>query len=143
MERILVIGSSGQIGTELVEELRVIYGNENVVASDIRQPQIEQDGPFEILDILNKVEDALGAGLWSRVRVECGRTFFQDFIDHDDVRKAYDRYQDGEKLRDDPRSGFEFGDIIWEQYRGAVGGTKFVADNEPILKIYHSLPNNI
>jgi len=81
-------------------------------------------------DILNAVEDALGAGLWSRVRVECGRTFFQDFIDHDDVRKAYDRYQDGEKLRDDPRSGFEFGDIIWEQYRGAVGGTKFVADNE-------------
>jgi len=56
VERILVIGSSGQIGTELVEELRVIYGNENVVASDIRQPQIEQDGPFEILDILNKVE---------------------------------------------------------------------------------------
>jgi nucleoside-diphosphate-sugar epimerase len=52
-DKILVIGSSGQIGTELVEELRVKYGNENVVASDIRQPQIEQSGPFEILDILN------------------------------------------------------------------------------------------
>jgi nucleoside-diphosphate-sugar epimerase len=54
--RILVIGSSGQIGTELVEELRKLYGNENVVASDIREPQIEQSGPFEILDILNKVQ---------------------------------------------------------------------------------------
>lgn len=52
--RILVIGSSGQIGTELVEELRKQYGNENVIASDIRQPQVEQNGPFEILDILNK-----------------------------------------------------------------------------------------
>lgn len=53
-ERILIVGSSGQIGTELVEELRKMYGNENVVASDIKQPQQEQSGPFEVLDILNK-----------------------------------------------------------------------------------------
>lgn len=54
MERILVIGSSGQIGTELVEALRAKYGNANIVASDIREPQVEQSGPFETLDILNK-----------------------------------------------------------------------------------------
>jgi len=53
-ETILVIGSSGQIGTELVEELRKMYGNDKVVASDIKTPQQEQSGPFEILDILNK-----------------------------------------------------------------------------------------
>jgi nucleoside-diphosphate-sugar epimerase len=53
---ILVIGSSGQIGTELVEELRKIYGNTNVVASDIKTPQITQSGPFEELDILNKTQ---------------------------------------------------------------------------------------
>ncbi|HEY9083053.1 MAG TPA: NAD-dependent epimerase/dehydratase family protein [Vicingaceae bacterium] len=53
-ETILVIGSSGQIGTELVEELRKMYGNDNVVASDIKTPQQEQSGPFEIVDILNK-----------------------------------------------------------------------------------------
>ncbi|MCO6500385.1 MAG: NAD-dependent epimerase/dehydratase family protein [Vicingus serpentipes] len=53
-DRILVIGSSGQIGTELVQELRTIYGVENVVASDIKEPHNEQNGPFEVLDILNK-----------------------------------------------------------------------------------------
>ena len=53
-ERILVIGSSGQIGTELVEELRNRYDNENVIASDIKEPQVTQEGPFETLDILNK-----------------------------------------------------------------------------------------
>ena len=53
-EKILVIGSSGQIGTELVQELRSIYGIENVIASDIREPQDEHARPFEILDILNK-----------------------------------------------------------------------------------------
>lgn len=53
-ETILVIGSSGQIGTELVEELRKMYGNDKVVASDIKSPQQEQSGPFEIVDILDK-----------------------------------------------------------------------------------------
>ena len=53
-EKILVIGSSGQIGTELVEELRNQYGNENVIASDIKEPAAVQSGPFESLDILNK-----------------------------------------------------------------------------------------
>jgi nucleoside-diphosphate-sugar epimerase len=38
-KKILVIGSSGQIGTELVEGLRARFGNENVVASDIKEPQ--------------------------------------------------------------------------------------------------------
>ena len=55
-EQILVIGSCGQLGTELVESLRNIYGNSNVIASDIRQSEDEvfKAGPFEELDILNK-----------------------------------------------------------------------------------------
>jgi len=53
---VLVIGSSGQIGTELVMELRKIYGNNNVIASDIRlsSEKVMQSGPFEELDILNE-----------------------------------------------------------------------------------------
>ncbi len=82
------------------------------------------------MDILNAIEDALGAAMWTGVRVECGRGFFQAFISHPDVEKAYERYQDGIMLRNDPRAGFEFGGIIWEQYRGSVGGTKFVKDDE-------------
>ena len=55
-ERILIIGSSGQIGTELVMELRKKYGNENVIASDIRPSckEVMESGPFEELDIMNQ-----------------------------------------------------------------------------------------
>ncbi len=55
-DKILIIGSSGQIGTELVISLRKIYGNENVIAADIRQSSIEvmNSGPFEELDIMNE-----------------------------------------------------------------------------------------
>lgn len=55
-ERILVIGSNGQIGTELVEELRKSYGNTNVVASDIKRNEDSDKGPFEILDVLDVVQ---------------------------------------------------------------------------------------
>jgi len=56
--KILIIGSSGQIGTELVLSLRQIYGNENVIASDIRKGNYEvmESGPFEFLDVTNKRE---------------------------------------------------------------------------------------
>lgn len=55
MEKILVIGCSGQIGSELTLELRKKYGKENVIASDIRQAdeEITSSGPFYILDVLD------------------------------------------------------------------------------------------
>ena len=54
-DKVLIIGSSGQIGTELVISLRKMYGNENVIASDIRSSNIEvmNSGPFEELNIMN------------------------------------------------------------------------------------------
>lgn len=54
MKKILVTGALGQIGSELVMHMRNIYGNDNVVATDIRRidgnPVVES-GPFEILDV--------------------------------------------------------------------------------------------
>ncbi len=54
LKKILVIGSSGQIGTELVEGLRTRFGNENVVASDIKEPQVAQSGPFTMVNAMDK-----------------------------------------------------------------------------------------
>ena len=56
VDKILIIGSSGQIGTELVMRLRSIYGSNNVIASDIKDADIEvmESGPFEILDGKNR-----------------------------------------------------------------------------------------
>lgn len=53
---ILVLGASGQIGTELTQKLRLIYGNTNVIASDIRNGSEEMmtSGPFEIIDATDK-----------------------------------------------------------------------------------------
>jgi len=55
-EKILVIGASGQIGVELTLTLRKIYGNANVVASDLREENdlLKGTGPYVALDIMNK-----------------------------------------------------------------------------------------
>lgn len=53
-EKILVLGASGQIGTELVEQLRKNYSPDQVIASDIRQPSAPQSGPFEEINALDR-----------------------------------------------------------------------------------------
>lgn len=52
-EKILVVGSSGQIGTELVQNLRNIYGIDNVIASDVKVTDQAKEGPFEVIDVMN------------------------------------------------------------------------------------------
>src|SRR4026208_1140826 len=53
-ERILVIGASGQIGVELTLALRKIYGNSNVIASDLREENdlLKGTGPYVSLDVM-------------------------------------------------------------------------------------------
>ena len=55
--KILVTGSLGQVGSELVPALRRLYGPDHVVASDVRMMSREQllrtEGPFEFLDCTN------------------------------------------------------------------------------------------
>ncbi|MBD3368574.1 MAG: NAD-dependent epimerase/dehydratase family protein [Candidatus Eisenbacteria bacterium] len=62
MERILIVGSEGQIGTELTAELRNRYGGEQVLAADIKETPSEstaKSGPYERLDVTDA--DALGS----------------------------------------------------------------------------------
>jgi nucleoside-diphosphate-sugar epimerase len=56
MSKIIVIGSCGQIGTELVLALRSIYGNDAVVAADLKDecPAILANGPYVKMDILDR-----------------------------------------------------------------------------------------
>ena len=55
-EKILVIGASGQIGVELTLALRKVYGNANVIASDLREenPLLSGTGPYVSMDVMNK-----------------------------------------------------------------------------------------
>lgn len=70
--RTLIIGACGQIGTELTLALREELGNEQVIASDIREgnEELMSSGPFEIVDATNFQQ-------------------LEKLIDHYDVKEVY------------------------------------------------------
>jgi len=65
-DRILIIGACGQIGVELTLALRRLYGNDNVIASDIREehPLLKGSGPYLTLNAMD------AAGIHDAVKKE-------------------------------------------------------------------------
>ncbi len=55
-EKIIILGSAGQIGTDLVTTLREQLGGENVIAADVKDQNgyLKESGPFHVLDVLDK-----------------------------------------------------------------------------------------
>lgn len=53
MERILVIGANGQIGSELVDALAAKHGADNVIAADISPTSLYGAQVYEVVDVLN------------------------------------------------------------------------------------------
>ena len=84
----------------------------------------------KVLELLDKIEDQLAGVSFTSVRVLCGRNYFKNLVGHPEVKAAYERWMDGAALRDDVRGGFEFAGCVFEQYRGQVGATKFIGDDE-------------
>lgn len=55
MDKILIIGANGQIGTALLPQLRLLFGEAHVIATDLHQPQPDA-GLYERLDATNAAE---------------------------------------------------------------------------------------
>lgn len=82
---------------------------------------------------LRLIATNLGGTPFTGVRALCGDAFFDDLIAHTEVRASYLAQVEAAALRDPYIAGggmsygsFEFGGIIWTNYRGAVGATTFV-----------------
>jgi hypothetical protein len=84
-------------------------------------------------DALDMQEDALGSTTSSGSRAFCGKTFWNKLVAHKSVKETYLNTIQAAALRGDARDSFEFGGIVWERYRGKVGGVAYVPDDEARL----------
>lgn len=83
------------------------------------------------LDTERLIEDELDGILSSGTEVLCSKEFFDAFVQHPVVEKAYALWQQGSMLRDSQRkSVFEFANLRFREYRGKVGATRFIAAGE-------------
>jgi len=78
------------------------------------------------------IEGELGAEPVSSYRAFCGDDFFDALIGAASVTASL-QYQESRLLRTDLRSGFEYGGITWENYRGRVGSTEFIPSEQAFV----------
>ena len=83
----------------------------------------------QVVGVQRMIETELGALPISGYRAFCGDLFFDRLIESAAVKDTL-KYQEGRVLREDLRRGFEFGGVIWENYRGKVGAVNFFATSE-------------
>lgn len=119
-------------GVTVIEDLYKRFGitqQEHIMALDASTTDVRQ----KAVDAIRLMEDGLGDAGYSSSVVLCGRGFFDAMSGHDKVKDAYNRWADGEFLRSDVRAGFPFAGATWVEYKGAIGGVPFVANDEAYL----------
>lgn len=85
----------------------------------------------KIIEIKERVGKALGAMTYTAVRCLMNAKLFRKFVAHKEVKAAYANYQQNAFLRTDPLTrGFEFAEVFFEVYRGAVGGKSFIPEDQ-------------
>lgn len=86
----------------------------------------------EVISVKGMIEDVLGGTMYEGITVLCSPEFFAAFTSHPAVTASY-QYQMSQVLRQDRRyTGFEFGGVYFEEYRGTVAGQRFLAANKAL-----------
>lgn len=80
-----------------------------------------------VTSVLRTIENALGADSFTSIHAICGDAFFDALITHPSAKAAFDRWSDGQFMRDQQfRTGFKWLGVTWENYRGQVGDVAFM-----------------
>lgn len=86
--------------------------------------------------VIRQMSTNLGGVPFAGIGALCGDAFFDDLLAHVEVRNTFLNNPAAAELRKAYVSNgmsfgsFEFGGVIWENYRGAVGGTQFIDTNK-------------
>jgi hypothetical protein len=127
-----ILDADGSILYDLYEEFRLTQQH---VRFQIESPNNGTDVKQKCIETLALVEEGLLGEFMTGVRVVCSQEFFAALTSHKDVKTAYAQWQQGAVLINDVRKGFNFGGLVFEEYRGKASdqeGTvrRFIAPGE-------------
>jgi len=81
------------------------------------------------IKLKRQMRNALGGRGFSRVRVMCSESFFDKLVAHDNMKAAWDRWQDGNFNRQDQSTvDFEFAGVVYTVYECIIGGSQVIED---------------
>jgi len=90
-----------------------------------------QSVKLKAAQVRRRMEDGLGMTTYTGIRAFCGKNVFDSLMTSTEIRNAYDRYQESVFWRENQvRGQFVYGGVTWEEYRGQVGATPFIADSQ-------------
>ena len=110
-----ILDADGSVIYDLYNEFEI---TPKEFAFEIADPASGFDVKKACLDVVRYVEDNLQGERMSGLHAFVGEDFFDALTGHDEVKAAYDRWQDGQALRTDMRAGFTFAGITFEEHRG-------------------------
>jgi hypothetical protein len=118
-----------EFGVAQVTEVNFDLSNANPVDGDLRE---------RCTRVTRSMMDVLGNVNCKGVRALCGDNFFDALLKHKEVRETYKGWSDGQILRDsyvgadrlDVYGIFQFGGIVFENYRGAAGAATSIDTDE-------------
>jgi hypothetical protein len=126
-------------GTTVLYNLFTEFGitPESLVDFDLDNPNGDGLLRQTCADVIRRMANNLGATPFMGVHAECGDAFFDNLLKNEEVRESYKGTPMAQVLREPyvyPNGkkvfgAFEFGGIVFENYRGSVGGTPFVNTN--------------
>lgn len=135
LEHLRIGAIKGQVldadGATVLYDLFDLFGISAPAAEDFALGTDSTDVRGKCSSVIRRIEDVLGAAPYQDIWGFCGPDFFDALVSHPQVEKAYERWQQGEMLRQrTARRMFPFAGIMFEEYRGKVGDNQFIGDKE-------------
>lgn len=136
-EHLRVGAIKGQIldsdGSTVIADLYTRFGITQIT-KDFVLGTTTTDILTKTVEVVAEIEDAAGGIAVADFVALCGRTWFNRFVAHPNVQKAYLGWQEAaSRVAGDNRRGFVFGGVEYKVYNGKAGNYRFIADAEAYM----------
>jgi hypothetical protein len=120
-------------GTTPIWNMYDIFGfTQKVIPMNIDTANTTVDLKQKCIDIKRAVRNSLGGRAFSGVRVKCSESWFDKFVGHNQMKAAWDRWNNGAFLRQDQtETDFEFAGVSFRIYSGGTGTSESMTDFIP------------